>query len=186
MLGGWVNPPRASSTDSTRSTHLTLTQRHRWKETDGKVYFLRQVPSDLVKLGSVPPADEKDIESSNPLCFIGLFWSLFVYDRCLACSYSCFSSCCRCLANWSNSRSRRLAARRTSSRSTLCLINLFWSVFVLIFVCVWLPLFVVTFISLFVCRCLATLSNSASFRRAVRRTSSRRALTLTPSRGRPN
>ena len=27
----------ASSTDSTRSTHFTLTQRHRWKETDGKV-----------------------------------------------------------------------------------------------------------------------------------------------------
>jgi len=27
----------ASSTVSTRSTHFTLTQRHRWKETDGKV-----------------------------------------------------------------------------------------------------------------------------------------------------
>jgi len=34
---------RASSTDSTRSTHFTLTQRHRWKETDGKVWSLKNV-----------------------------------------------------------------------------------------------------------------------------------------------
>jgi len=32
-----ARPRSSSSTDSTRSTHFTLTQRHRWKETDGKV-----------------------------------------------------------------------------------------------------------------------------------------------------
>jgi len=31
---------RASSTGSTRSTHFTLTQRHRWKETDRKVWYM--------------------------------------------------------------------------------------------------------------------------------------------------
>jgi len=37
---------RAFSTDSTLSTHLTLTQRYRWKETDGKVCYLVRVHVD--------------------------------------------------------------------------------------------------------------------------------------------
>jgi len=38
---GSYTPSTASETDSTRSTHFTLTQRHRWKETDGKVCWHR-------------------------------------------------------------------------------------------------------------------------------------------------